>query len=259
MISPRIIPILLLQGEGLVKGIKFRDHKYVGDPMNAVKIFNDKNVDELFFLDITATREGRTPSVEMAQQVAEECYMPFGVGGGIRTVEEMRALLKAGAEKVSINSAAVESPELIKAGSEIFGAQSITVSIDVRRNWMGQYVVYTHSGNNKTKWQAVDWARRAAELGAGEILINSIDRDGTCDGFDLTLIRAVADAVEIPVIACGGAGKYEDFLPAVTEAHASAVAAGSLFVFHGPHRAVLINYPGEGLWENIAGAKEYST
>ncbi|MBI5686982.1 MAG: imidazole glycerol phosphate synthase subunit HisF [Verrucomicrobia bacterium] len=253
---PRIIPVLLLKGEGLVKGTRFKDHKYVGDPINAVRIFNDKNADELFLLDITATQEGRVPSVEMVRRIAEESYMPFGVGGGIRSVAQMRDLLRAGAEKVAINSAAVEMPDLIREGSNNFGRQSITVSIDVKRNWRGQDAVWTHSGARKTGLDVCDWARRAQDLGAGEILLNSIDRDGTGAGYDLPLVRSVADAVEIPVIACGGAGKYEDFLPAVREAHASAVAAGSLFVFHGPLRAVLINYPGDGLWDKLVQQKE---
>ncbi len=249
MLRPRIIPVLLLKSGGLAKGIRFREFKYVGDPMNAVRIFNEKNVDELFLLDVTATQEGRTPSTDMVQRIADESYMPFGVGGGLRTVAQMRDLLRAGAEKISINTAAVETPEVIREASENFGRQSVTVSIDVKRDWRGRAEVYTRSGTQKTGRDPVDWAQQAEQLGAGEILLTAIDRDGTGAGYDVPLIRAVADAVKIPVIACGGAGKYADFVEAIQQGCASAVAAGSFFVFHGSHRAVLINYPGEEMWE----------
>jgi cyclase len=247
----RIIPVLLLDGKGLVKGRHFKDFKYVGDPMNAVRIFNEKDVDELFFLDITATREERIPMIEMIEQIADECYMPFGVGGGIRTIEHIRDILRSGAEKVSVNSVAVENPQLIRNASEMFGRQSIVVSIDVKRNWRNKYVVYTHSGTKKTKLDTIAWAIKAEELGAGEILLNSIDRDGTGSGYDLDIIKAVSDSVEIPVIACGGAGRYHDLISAIDVGHASAVAAGSLFVFHGKHRAVLISYPKDNEWNDL--------
>jgi len=240
---PRFIPILLLKNGGLVKGVRFTAHNYVGDPMNAVRIFNEKNVDELFLLDITATAEHRAPDPAIVQQIADECYMPFGIGGGIHTVEQMRALLRAGAEKVSINTAAIENPQLIQDASREFGAQSVTVAMDVVRNWRGRYTVRSRAGSRKTNLEPVAWAQRVAELGAGEILLTSIDRDGTGQGYDLALTRAVADAVNIPVVACGGAGTTADLDTVVTEGHAAAAAAGSLFVFHGPHRAVLINYP----------------
>lgn len=247
MLKPRIIPILLLRGDGLVKGVHFKDHRYVGDPMNAVRIFNEKNVDELFLLDIASTGRRTIPNPDFVQRVADESYMPFGVGGGIQTVADMRNLLRAGAEKVSINTAAVENPELITEASEVFGSQSITVSIDVKKNWLGKYLVHTHSGRKKTNLDPVAWAARAAQLGAGEILINSIDRDGTGKGYDLELVQQVADAVDIPVIACGGAGNYNDLSEVIEQTHASAAAAGSLFVFYGPHRGVLITYPEEKL------------
>jgi cyclase len=248
MTHPRVIPVLLLKGDGLYKGVQFKNYKYVGDPINAVRIFNDKDVDELLFLDITAAADGRFISPDLVQRVADESYMPFGVGGGIRSVEQIRQLLKAGAEKVSINTAAVENPDLIRAASELAGRQSVTVAIDVRRNWLGKYHVYTHSGARKTDLDPLEWALKAEGLGAGEILVNSIDRDGTGKGYDLEITRKLADAVKIPVIACGGAGKYADCVEAIEQGHASAAAAGSLFVFVGPHRSVLINYPDEGIW-----------
>ena len=254
MIKPRIIPILLLQNNGLVKGIHFRNHKYVGDPINAVRIFNEKMADELFLLDISATKRGAIPDPGFIQRVADECYMPFGVGGGIRNVTDMRKILRAGAEKVSINTAAIERPELIRDASEIFGSQSITVSIDVKRSWLGKYFVYTHSGSRKTSLDPVDWAVKAALLGAGEILLNSINQDGTGKGYAIELVKKISSALDIPVIACGGAGKIEHLFQVLKQGGASAAAAGSLFVFYGSQRGVLIQYP-----EAVNTLKEYDT
>jgi cyclase len=239
---PRIIPCLLLKGDGLVKGVKFKNHTYIGDPLNAVKIFNDKKVDELFFLDITASSEGRIPRLDLIRDIADECYMPFGVGGGICSIQQIKEIIEAGAEKVSINSAAIENPKLIKEAAAIFGNQSIVVSIDVKKNWRGKYVVMSHSGTKKSKWDLINWVKQTEDMGAGEILINSIANDGTMEGYDLELIKAVSGAVSIPVIATGGAGNMNHLADAVS-AGASAVAAGSMFVFTGRHRAVLINYP----------------
>jgi len=241
---PRVIPVLLLKGEGLVKGTRFKDYAYLGDPINAVHIFDEKEVDELIFLDITATRENRVPGLEYIAGIADECYMPFAVGGGIRNVEQIRALLHAGAEKVSINSAAVEQPDLITEAANLFGSQSVVVSIDVKKGRENSYHVYTHAGTKKTQLDPVQWAIRAAELGAGEILLTSIDHDGTMNGYDLNLVQKVSQAVTVPVIACGGAGRVEHFAEVMRHG-ASAVAAGSMFVFHGKRRAVLISYPTE--------------
>lgn len=253
MIRPRVIPILLLRGEGLVKGIQFKDYKYIGDPMNAVKIFSTKEVDELLFLDIYATSENRCISLDLVRKIADEAYMPFGVGGGIRTVKEIKDLLGAGAEKISLNTSAIENPGLINEAASFSGSQSVVVSIDVKKNWKGDYLVYSHSGSKSTSLHPVDWAVKVESYGAGEILLNSIDRDGTMKGYDLKLIADVTSAVNIPVIACGGAGSVKDIAGAVHTAGASAAAAGSFFVFHGPKRAVLINVPSEEeltvLWE----------
>ena len=244
MILPRVMPTLLLQGEGLVKGTKFKNHKYVGDPINAVKIFNEKEVDELIFLDITATREGRTPSIPLVERLADECFMPFGVGGGIRSVETVRAILGAGAEKVAVNSASMDTPDLITRIAEIFGSQAVVASIDVAKTWTGAYRVATRSGSVRSDRDPVEWACEMEKRGAGEILLNSIDRDGTMSGYDIPLLRSVVDAVSIPVIAAGGAGSVGDLAAAIQQGHAAAVSAGALFVFHGPKRAVLINFPG---------------
>ena len=250
MNTPRVIPILLLKGDGLVKGISFKNHKYVGDPINAVRIFNDKEVDELIFLDIEAGMKNRSPNLELIRKLADECYMPFIAGGGITNVEEIRQILEAGAEKVSLNTSAFDSPELIRQASSIFGSQSIVVSIDVRKNWLGRYQVCVKSGTEQTDIDPVDHAKKVQELGAGEILITRVENDGTMSGYDLNLIKLVSNSVDIPVIACGGAGKMEDFSLAL-ENGASAVAAGAKFVFHGKHRAVLITYPDKKEMEKL--------
>lgn len=251
---PRVIPVLLLRGDGLVKGTRFKDYTYLGDPINAVHIFDEKEVDELIFLDITATRENRVPGLDYIAGIADECYMPFAVGGGIRNVEQIRALLQAGAEKISLNTAAMENPGLITQAANLFGSQSVLVSIDVRKGRGGFYHVYTHSGTKKTNFDPVQWAIRAAELGAGEILLTSIDHDGTMNGYDLNLVQQVSQTVPIPVIACGGAGSVEHFAEAIRHG-ASAVAAGSMFVFHGKRRAVLISYPTEVELQKVLGGQ----
>lgn len=243
MLKTRVIPCLLLKNEGLVKTVKFKHPKYVGDPINAVRIFNEKEVDELVFLDITATIENRRPPFKLISEIATECFMPFCYGGGISKVEEIAELFKLGVEKVAINSSAVENPSLISRAAELFGNQSIVVSVDVKKNLFGQYRVYTHGGRKASKLDPVDFAVRMQELGAGELFLNSIDRDGTMQGYDIDLIKSVSEAVSIPVIACGGGGSLDDFADAVKKGGASAVSAGSLFVFQGRHRAVLITYP----------------
>jgi imidazole glycerol-phosphate synthase subunit HisF len=243
MIRTRVIPCLLLRDRGLVKTVKFKHPKYVGDPINAVKIFNEKEVDELFFLDITATAENRKPPFKLISQIASECFMPFGYGGGIRDLDAIKDLFSLGVEKVAINSYAVEKSSFIRDAADLFGSQSIVVSIDVKKNLFGKYRVYTHGGRRSTSFDPVNFAMQMEQVGAGEIFLNSIDRDGTMQGYDLDLIRRVAEAVTIPVVACGGAGKVDDLRDAIKKAGASAVSAGSMFVFKGKHRAVLINFP----------------
>ncbi len=243
MFRPRIIPCLLLKGKGLVKTVKFKNPIYVGDPINAVRIFNEKEADELIFLDITASIENRCVSVALIKQIANEAYMPFAVGGGIVNVNQIRQLLSIGAEKVVINTSSVLTPSLIKKSANMFGSQSIVVSIDVAKNFWGKYEVFIFSGTKGTKVDPVMHAKQVQELGAGEIFINSIEKDGTMTGYDVEIIRKISDAVNIPVVACGGAGKLGDFKEALIKGNASAVAAGSLFVFHGKRKAVLINYP----------------
>lgn len=253
MIRTRVIPCLLLRGSGLVKTVRFKKATYLGDPINIVRIFNDKEVDEIVFLDIDATRERRGPPMQLLAQIAGECFIPLCYGGGVRDVETMRELYALGVEKVALNTAAVEEPGLVAAASAEFGAQSVIVSIDVRKKLFGGYEVFTNSGRTATGIDPAAHARWAEQAGAGEILLTSIDRDGTMTGYDLELVRRVSGAVNIPVVACGGAAGLPDLGAVVGQANASAAAAGSLFVFHGPHKAVLISYPTPLEIKNVMG------
>jgi len=243
MLLPRIIPVLLLSGKGLVKGIQFQNHVYIGDPVNAVQIFNTKEVDEILFLDILATRENRIMSPDYIQQIANQCLVPFGVGGGIRTLEDAHAILSSGAEKVCLNTAAMHNPKLIGEIANRFGRQSVVVSLDVRRTRSGTYEAYASCGTQRVSTDAVQLAKQLESAGAGEILVNSIDRDGTGSGYDLEILRQVRDIVHIPVIGSGGAGTLDHLKQGLQEGRASAAAAGSQFVLHGKRRAVLISFP----------------
>ncbi len=243
MFRPRVIPILLLKGMGLVKSIKFKDYRYIGDPINAVKIFNDLKADELVFLDILASKERRKVSLDFVRNVGDEANMPFAVGGGIRSIKTIKEIINAGAEKVVINTYAVENPEFIKQASEEFGTSTIVVSIDVKKKIFGKKQVYTMGGTKSTGLSPIEFAQLMQKKGAGEIIITSIEKEGLMSGYDLNLIKQVSEAVEIPVVASGGAGELYDFSKAVNESYASAVAAGSMFVYHGPRKAVLVNYP----------------
>lgn len=242
MFLPRIIPVLLLRQKGLVKTIRFDKYKYIGDPINAVRIFNDLEADELIFLDILASVEKRTISVDLVKQIGDEAYMPFGVGGGISTVKDAMQLINSGAEKVVLNSQAFYNPGLIESIADLAGSQSVVVSIDVKKNWLGKYQVFVKGGKIKVDISPVEFAKRSADSGAGEIIISSIDRDGMMDGYDLEIIREISQSVNIPVVACGGAGSLTDLRNA-HQAGAHALAAGSIFVYHGPRNAVLVNYP----------------
>lgn len=245
MLKTRVIPCLLLRGAGLVKTTEFRNPKYVGDPINAIKIFNDKEVDELVLLDIAASRTGKGPSFEVIQNIASECFMPVAYGGGITSVEQIRRILGAGVEKVVLNTAASKDPTLVRDAAREFGSQAVVVSIDVKRKLLGRYEVYVEGGTRSTGREPVSYAREMEELGAGEILLTAIDRDGTMKGYDIDLLSKVTSALGIPVIASGGAGSISDFAEASKRGGAAAVAAGAMFVFHGRHRAVLITYPNQ--------------
>lgn len=252
MLKTRVIPCLLLKESRLVKTIKFKNPNYIGDPINAVMIYNEKEVDELIFLDIAATVNNQKPPFKIIKEIATECFMPFTYGGGINNIEDMKTIFSLGVEKIAINSFAVKNPSFITKAAELFGSQSIVASIDVRKTGISSYEVCTHSGNEKTGLDPVKWAKTVETLGAGEILITSIDRDGTMEGYDTNIIGRVAEAVNTPLIACGGAGRIEDFGKAVA-AGASAVAAGSLFVYHGFAKGVLINFPSQEALEKILG------
>jgi cyclase len=243
---PRVIPCLLLDGGGLVKTTRFDKPIYLGDPINIVKIFNDKEVDEIMVCDRRATVNGRGPAFHRIEEIASECFMPLGYAGGIRSIEDMRRLFNIGIEKVAINSYAVENPSFVREASEEFGGQSVLVSIDVKRHLFGKYEVLTHGGKKRTGLDPVCFARQMEEMGAGEIVLTSIDADGTMHGYDTTLIRRVADAVGIPVIGCGGARHLTDAVSAIRDGGGSAAGAASMFVFNGRNRAVLISYPSLG-------------
>ena len=242
MYRARVIPCLLLSGEGLVKTVRFSSPRYVGDPINAVKIFNEREVDELALLDITATREQREPAFDHLRAIAGECFMPLSYGGGIRTIEHARALFSIGIEKVIINTAAVEEPSLLTAVAAEYGSQAVIAGIDVKKDWLGRCRVFTRAGTTNSGLSPQAHAEAVVAKGAGEILLTSIDRDGTMSGYDVEMIRELSRAVPVPLVACGGAGTVAHLGEAI-RAGASAVAAGSLFVFAGSRRAVLINYP----------------
>ena len=243
MIKPRVIPALLLKGQGLVKTVKFKEPKYLGDPINIVRIFNDKEVDELVLLDITATPEKRGPQFDLLKNIASEAFIPLAYGGGIRSMDDVKKLLSIGIEKLIMNTSAVETPSLVREVADHAGSQAAVVSMDVKKGLLGKYEVFTHCGQKKTGLDPVKHAVEMERMGVGEILINSIDRDGTMQGYDVDLVRKVADAVSVPVVACGGAGNLSHVSEVIKQGHASAAAAGSIFVFQGPLRGVLISYP----------------
>lgn len=230
MLKKRVLPTLLFKDVGLVKGISFDSWRRVGSAMQAVKVYNLREVDELVFFDITATVDRRRPDFQQIAELAAECFMPMTVGGGVRTVDDIRDLLAVGADKVSINTATVETPELILEGSSIFGSQCIVVGIDVRRKGKS-WKVYTRCGTQSTGLDPVDHARSVESLGAGEIILTSIDRDGMMNGYDLDIIRRVTDAVNIPVVASGGAGNYQHMADVLLETRASGVSASAMYHF----------------------------
>ena len=240
----RVIPCLLIQGNGLVKTRKFKDPVYLGDPVNAMRIFSDKEADEIVVLDIDASRRGVEPNYELIAEMAGEAFMPMAYGGGVTSADQVRRLIRCGIEKVVVNSAAVRSVEWIREAVGIFGSQAIVGAVDIKKTLLGGYRVVTRSATEDAQ---VDLDRHIANLvtaGVGEIFINSVDRDGSMSGYDLPLIQRVAKNLSVPLVACGGAGTVEHLAEGVRNG-ASAVAAGSMFVFHGKHRAVLINYSNE--------------
>lgn len=243
MAIPRVIPVLLVRNNGLVKTVKFKDHKYVGDPINAVKIFNEKEVDELNIIDIDASKEGREPPFDFLKEIASECFMPLSYGGGIRNEDQIRRLIQSGIEKVVINSEALNNPEFIQSATRTFGSSTIVGAMDVKKNFWGQYQVYSHVKKTTINLDPLKHAEHLQQLGVGEIFVNNVDHDGLMNGFDLDLVSKITHTVDVPVIACGGCGSLNDIDKVINQSKAAAAAAGSFFVFHGKHRAVLITYP----------------
>jgi imidazole glycerol-phosphate synthase subunit HisF len=243
MALPRVIPVLLLRNKGLVKTFKFKDSRYVGDPFNAVKIFNEKEVDEIIILDIDASREGREPSYTYLKEIASECFMPLSYGGGVKTIDQIKRLIQSGIEKIILNSEAIRNPGFVESAAKVFGSSTIIGAFDVKNNFWGTRQVFNHTQGKTINLDPVKHAIHLEQLGVGEIFINNVDRDGTREGYDLDLIKSITEKVNVSVIACGGCGSIQDIGAVVNNAHARAAAAGSFFVFHGKHQAVLITYP----------------
>ena len=252
MLRPRIIPALLIRNKGLVKTVKFKDGKYVGDPINAVKIFNEKEVDELIVLDIDATTENRAPDFELIKNLAVECRMPFCYGGGVKTVDQARKIISLGAEKVAMSSAIIQTPNLVKDLAKAVGLQSIVVVLDVKkRGLFGKYEIVTKNGTKSTGINPIKFAQELEQLGIGELVINSVDNDGMMKGYDLKLIKQIRDCVSLPITVLGGAGTLADIGNLIKEHGVIGAAAGSLFVFKGKYKAVLINYPNQEQKESL--------
>ena len=243
MLRPRIIPCLLVHKKGLVKSIQFRDYKYVGDPINAVRIFNEKEADELMVVDIDATVENREPDYKMIQNLATECRMPLCYGGGIKTVEQAQKIFSLGVEKIALSSTVITNPEIVKVIASKVGSQSVVVVLDVKKKVLGGYEVYTHNGKKATGISPLEFATKMEKLGAGEIVINSIDQDGMMKGYDSKLIDLIRKSISLPLTILGGAGNLQDIGALIKEYGIIGAAAGSLFVFKGVYRAVLISYP----------------
>jgi cyclase len=243
MLRPRIIPSLLLHDKGLVKTVNFKSPKYVGDPINAVRIFNEKEVDELAFFDIDATVLNKEPDYTLIEKLANQSRMPLCYGGGVKTICQAQKIFGLGIEKIALSSAVIKAPQLVTQIAERVGSQSIVVVLDIKKKLLGGYEVYTHNGKISTGINPIKFAKELEQLGAGEIIINSIDQDGVMKGYDLALIEKIAEVISIPMTVLGGAGTINDIEKVVERHGVIGVAAGSLFVFKGPYKAVLINYP----------------
>lgn len=253
MFRPRLIPVLLLKNEGLVKSVGFKNHSYIGDPINAVKIFNDLRADELVFLDIQATKQNRCISVDFVRDVSEEANMPFAVGGGIKNLKQIQELIANGAEKVILNTSVVLNNKFVKEAVYNFGASTIVICVDIKTNWLGKQKIYIKSGTVSLKYSLVEYLKIIEDIGAGEIIIQSIDNDGKMNGFDIDLLKKVSEAVSIPVVALGGAGEINHFKDVLNKTYCSGLASGSFFVYQNRDKNVLINYPKE----KIRYEKEY--
>lgn len=243
MLRPRIIPSLLMHDKGLVKTVNFKSPKYVGDPINAVRIFNEKEVDELAFFDIDATVLNKEPDYILIEKLANQSRMPLCYGGGVKTVEQAQKIFGLGVEKIALSSAVIQNPQLVTHIAARVGSQSVIVVLDVKKKMLGGYEIYTHNGKKSTGINPIEFAKELEKFGAGEIIINSIDQDGVMKGYDLDLINKIAEIISIPMTVLGGAGSISDIEKVIDKHGIIGVAAGSLFVFKGPYKAVLISYP----------------
>jgi cyclase len=243
MLRPRIIPSLLLHDKGLVKTVNFKSPTYVGDPINAVRIFNEKQVDELAFFDIDATAFNKEPDFILIEKLANQSRMPLCYGGGVKTVEQAQKIFGLGIEKIALSSAVIQNPHLVTQIADRVGSQSVIVVLDIKKKLLGGYEIYTHNGKKSTGINPIKFAKELEMLGAGEIIINSIDQDGVMKGYDMNLIDKIAETISIPLTVLGGAGSLSDLEKVIEKHGVIGVAAGSLFVFKGPYKAVLINYP----------------
>ena len=238
----RVIPVLTLDNEKLVKTVRFKNPNYIGDPINAVRLFNDKEVDEIILLDISATKQNRKPNFKRIEEICSEAFMPFAYGGGISNIKQIDTLFKIGLEKVILNTILSKNINLIKVAANKYGSQSIVASIDIKKNIFGKYKAYSVSGKNKVKYSIEDYLKKITEAGIGEVFVNSIDKDGTFNDYDYSIIKMISEICHVPVTVCGGANSLSSFKDAI-EAGASAVAAGSFFIYKGKTKGVLINYP----------------
>ena len=251
MLRPRIIPCLLMREKGLVKTVKFKESKYIGDPINAVRIFNEKEADELIILDIDATSQNYEPDFQMIEKLASECRMPLCYGGGIKTVEQALNIFSLGVEKVALSSSAVNNPQIVSQIAEKVGSQSVVVVLDVKKKLLGGYEVVTHNGKKYSGSTPFDLVSKFQKLGAGEIVINSVDRDGTMEGYDLNLVEKIRSKITLPLTAIGGAGNLDDIGDLISSFKIIGASAGSLFVYKGKYKAVLINYPSSEIKESL--------
>lgn len=242
MYLPRVIPVLLLKGSTLVKSVGFKKYNYIGDPINAVRIFNDLKADEIVFLDIEASNQKRLISLDFVRDVGEEANMPFGVGGGIKSLQDIEAIIKSGAERVIISTSSIENPDFIKKACDHFGSSTIAVCLDVKKKLFKGNVLWTNGGTQASSWDPITFAKKMQDAGVGELIVQSITNDGSMQGYDLDLTRSIAESVSIPIVALGGAGSKTDLEQAFDHGYANGLAAGSLFVYHGTKKGVLINY-----------------
>ena len=243
MLNNRIIPCLQLIGDSLVKKVKFDKHDYIGDPINTVRIFNELEVDELCFLDISATTEKRKPNLKVLKEIANECFMPLSYGGGIENIQTVHEILSIGFEKIILNTSAFENPKLITEIVDQFGSQSLIISIDVKKNLFGKYSIYTNCGKIKQKIDPIEWAKSVEKLGAGELLITSMEREGTWQGYDIAILNQISNSVNIPIIANGGAGNVDHIIDVFENTEIAAVAVGSMLVYQAKGLGVLVNFP----------------